>query len=126
MRQGGVHQVMRRLGLSLSWLGTAAALIGIPRGYAQTQWHMAAPVPLPVMRATARSLLKGAHERLAIERRRAFLVVVEIDVHVVSACAPAFDLVAPGRERCELVTTCIPAAGAMAADIDEIGRALPR
>src|ERR1700722_5658526 len=66
-----------------------------------------------------------AEQRERIQRCGALLIIVEIDIDVAMAPLPREDRLAPGGERCSRVTTLVPAARSMSAQIDEVSSAFP-
>src|SRR5687767_779217 len=65
-------------------------------------------------------------ETTCVQWRGALLVVIEINKNVVASGAPWRDLSTPRRKSSRLVTAAVPSGRAVATDVDEIRRTLPR
>ncbi|GEC55150.1 hypothetical protein BLN97_43470 [Bradyrhizobium elkanii] len=63
---------------------------------------------------------------LGVGRRRALLVIVEIDINIAATPIPTADMLGPFGELGRFVTSAVASARTMAANVDKICSPLPR
>src|SRR3954451_23230735 len=82
-----------------------------------------------VLQRTLRVFVTAAQKQSQLQRvgrRRAFLVVVEIDEHVASLFFPRFDAFRPCDKRLLAIVAFVAALWSMTSDIHEVGSPAPR